>query len=152
MNAHENGGVAPRGTTPSAETSAARVNLGRKLKSLREGDLAVLEAVPMGTPTIPILREILFEGDSAGVFELRRRAVQALATSQRHWDELLVVQGALQFLFGKPPGAQWIDQGNRETLRGDCASMSLVSRREANADITLARNSDVPRERLPYCV
>jgi hypothetical protein len=54
-------------------------DLARKLRSLRDGDLAVVEAVAVGVRAIPTLREVLFEKDVAGVFEPRRRAVQALA-------------------------------------------------------------------------
>ncbi len=39
----------------------------------------MIEAVSIGAPAVPVLRELLFERDSAGIFEPRVRAVQALA-------------------------------------------------------------------------
>jgi hypothetical protein len=78
MNALENRGADRRKITLPADTSAL-VNLGRKPKSLHEGDLAVVAAVSMGMPTIPILQEILFERDSVRIFQPQRRAVQPLA-------------------------------------------------------------------------
>lgn len=39
----------------------------------------MIEAIGIGAPAIPVLRELLFERDSAGIFEPRMRAVQALA-------------------------------------------------------------------------
>ncbi len=62
-----------------AEDERALADLARRLRSLRDGDLAVVEAVSLGAPAIAVLREVLFERDVSGIFEPRRRAVQALA-------------------------------------------------------------------------
>jgi hypothetical protein len=58
---------------------ATLAELARRLRSLRDGDVAVVEAIAIGAPAIPILQSVLFERDSAGIFESRRRAIQALA-------------------------------------------------------------------------
>lgn len=59
--------------------SAKLTNLGRHLRSLHDGDGAVIEAIGIGAPAIPILRALLFERDFTGIYEPRMRAVQALA-------------------------------------------------------------------------
>jgi hypothetical protein len=63
----------------SALSEAKVADLARRLRSLNEGDVAVLDAIAMGAAAIGMLRELLFEKDRAGIFEPRRRAVQALA-------------------------------------------------------------------------
>jgi HEAT repeat protein len=59
--------------------SAKLTDLGRHLRSLHDGDGAVIEAIGIGAPAIPILRALLYERDFTGIFEPRMRAVQALA-------------------------------------------------------------------------
>jgi hypothetical protein len=54
-------------------------SLARRLRSLQECDVAVLEAIQIGGEAIPTLRALLFERDCAGVFQPRTRAVQALS-------------------------------------------------------------------------
>jgi HEAT repeat protein len=51
-----------------------------KLKSLREGDLGVIEVTACGNPAIPPLRALLFEREPGGQFQIRCRAVEALAS------------------------------------------------------------------------
>jgi len=51
----------------------------KKLKSLHNGDLAFLDVVALGRRAVPALREVLFERDPSGLFEVRCRAVHALA-------------------------------------------------------------------------
>jgi len=52
----------------------------QKLRSLRDGDLGVVETVMCGRRAIPVLRAVLFEPEPSGLFETRCRAVQALST------------------------------------------------------------------------
>jgi hypothetical protein len=60
----------------------------QKLASLHEGDKGVVDAVACGRRAIPELRTILFEREPSGLYEIRRRAVEALA--QIHaYDELI---------------------------------------------------------------
>lgn len=68
--------VSPDASVPG---EAKLTDLALRMRSLHEGDVAVLDAIAIGAPAIPILRELLFERDSAGIFEPRKRAVQALA-------------------------------------------------------------------------
>jgi hypothetical protein len=51
----------------------------KKLKSLHDGDLGVIDVIACGTRIIPVLRALLFERDSSGLFQTRCRAVNALA-------------------------------------------------------------------------
>jgi len=51
----------------------------RKLRSLHDGDLGVVETVMCGMRAIPALRAVLFEREPSGLFETRCRAVQALS-------------------------------------------------------------------------
>jgi hypothetical protein len=50
-----------------------------KLKLLHAGDLGVDEVAACGTRAIPALRQLLFERDPSGLYQVRRRAVEALA-------------------------------------------------------------------------
>ena len=50
-----------------------------RLKSLHDGDLGVLDVVACGRRAIPLLRSLLLEGASSGVYHPRCRAVEALA-------------------------------------------------------------------------
>jgi HEAT repeat protein len=51
-----------------------------KLKSLHDGDLGVIEVIACGTPAIPPLRALLFAREPSGQFQIRGRAVEALAS------------------------------------------------------------------------
>ncbi len=50
-----------------------------KLSSLQAGDLGLVETVACGRKTIPALRHLVFEREPSGLYETRRRAVEALA-------------------------------------------------------------------------
>ncbi len=54
-------------------------DMARRVRSLHDGELAVFDALAIGTEAVPTLRELLFERDPSGIFEPRRWAVQALA-------------------------------------------------------------------------
>jgi HEAT repeat protein len=49
-----------------------------KLKSLYADDLCIDEVAACGKPAVPALRELLFEREPSGLYQLRRRAVEAL--------------------------------------------------------------------------
>jgi putative (di)nucleoside polyphosphate hydrolase len=55
-----------------------------KLQSLHDGDLGVVEVVAFGAAAIPFLREILFTREPSGLYETRRRAVEALTMLGAH--------------------------------------------------------------------
>jgi hypothetical protein len=59
-----------------------------KLRSLHDGDLGVIDAVACGVRAIPALRETLFAREPSGLYDVRRRAVEALA--QLHADYVLI--------------------------------------------------------------
>jgi hypothetical protein len=48
-----------------------------KLKSLYADDLCIDEVAACGKRTIPALRELLFEREPSGRYQVRRRAVEA---------------------------------------------------------------------------
>ncbi len=50
-----------------------------KLKSLRDGDAGVIETIASGSGAVPALTEILFAREPSGLYETRRRAVEALS-------------------------------------------------------------------------
>jgi HEAT repeat protein len=55
-----------------------------KLKSLHDGDLGVVEVIAFGSQAIPPLRELLFEREPSGLYQVRCRAVEALAALRAH--------------------------------------------------------------------
>jgi len=71
--------------TPEAIASKARRRRAMdKIRSLHDGDLGVLDAVDCGPAAIPALRALLFEREPSGLYEVRRRAVDALAALGAH--------------------------------------------------------------------
>jgi hypothetical protein len=56
----------------------------RKLKSLHDGDIGVVETIACGKRAIPSLSEVLFAREPSGLYETRRRAVEALAVLGAH--------------------------------------------------------------------
>jgi hypothetical protein len=77
----------PAGMSKDARSA---VNSGRvraaiqALRSLHDGDLGVARAASCGRDAIPAPRDVLFERDPSGLFETRRRAVEALALTGAH--------------------------------------------------------------------
>jgi len=63
-------------TPPSAEEIDRAIG---KLISLRDGDMGVVDVAACGKRAIPALRSILFAREPSGLYEPRRRAVEALA-------------------------------------------------------------------------
>jgi hypothetical protein len=53
-----------------------------KLTSLHNGDAGVIEAIACGRRAIPALRAVVFNREPSGLYETRRRAVEALARLQ----------------------------------------------------------------------
>lgn len=60
----------------------------RKLQSFHEGDIGFVETVAYGRLAIPALRAILLAREPSGLYETRRRAVEALA--RLHADDILI--------------------------------------------------------------
>jgi hypothetical protein len=50
-----------------------------KMRSLRDGDIGVVEAVACGRRAIPALREVLFEREPSGIYQPRCWAARALS-------------------------------------------------------------------------
>lgn len=55
-----------------------------RLKSLHDGDLGVIEITGCGKSAVPALRALLLEGEPSGIYQPRRRAVEALAALGAH--------------------------------------------------------------------
>lgn len=55
-----------------------------KLTSLHDGDMGVIETVACGKRAVPALRSVLFNREPSGLYETRRRAVEALARLHAH--------------------------------------------------------------------
>jgi hypothetical protein len=55
-----------------------------KLMSLHDGDVGVIETIACGTAAVPALHSILFSRDSSGIYEPRRRAIEALEVLKAH--------------------------------------------------------------------
>jgi hypothetical protein len=70
--------------TRFAVTSDSLATALARLLSLRDGDRGVAEAASHGADAIPALRAVLFEREPSGLFETRRRAVEALALIGAH--------------------------------------------------------------------
>jgi hypothetical protein len=88
--------------------------LASRLRSLHEGDVAVVEAIAIGATAIPVLRALLFERDPAGIFEPRRRAVQALAV-------LKATRVLKEFVAGWKPPADPVERFGDEVVLGAAA-------------------------------
>lgn len=55
-----------------------------KLKSIHESDSCIAEVVAFGKSAIPVLSALLFEREPSGLFQIRVRAVEALAALGAH--------------------------------------------------------------------
>lgn len=98
----------------SSASNGEFADLARRLRSLHEGDVAVVDAISTGVAAIGVLRELLFEPDSAGIFEPRTRAVQALAA--------LGATGALkQYVQGWEPARDPVERLGDEAVLGAAA-------------------------------
>ncbi len=93
---------------------ATLAELARRLRSLHDGDVAVVEAIAIGAPAIPILQALLFERDSAGIFESRRRAIQALAV-------LKATDVLKEFIRGWRPASDPVQRFGDEVVLGAAA-------------------------------
>jgi hypothetical protein len=80
----ENSG-STRAEAPSNEDLLRAI---RKLSSLRDGDIGVVDVVVCGPRAVPLLRDMLFAREPSGIYETRRRVVEALA--QLHADDVLI--------------------------------------------------------------
>jgi hypothetical protein len=92
----------------------------RRLASLHEEARGVLDVVACGPQAIPALRTLLFARDPSGIFEVRRRAVEALAQLGAH-DVLL------EFLNSRRAAADPVEQ------LGDDAVINAAAQALANA-------------------
>jgi hypothetical protein len=76
----------PQGDGYEGDRIAER--LVERLRSLHDGDAAVVDVIAHGRATIPALRGLLFERDPSGIFEPRLRAIEGLSAFKA-WDVLI---------------------------------------------------------------
>ncbi len=116
--------LAVSGSGPAADGEQA-AELACRLRSLKEGGAAVLDAVALGVKAVPLLRELLFERDSAGIFAPRQRAVKALAA--------LDLPGVLrEFVERWEPAADPVERLGDEAVLGT-AARALAAGRDQSA-------------------
>ncbi len=80
----ENSG-STKAETPSNEDLWRAI---RKLSSLHDGDMGVVDVVVCGPRAVPLLRDMLFAREPSGIYETRRRVVEALARLRA--DDVLI--------------------------------------------------------------
>jgi hypothetical protein len=90
----------------------------KRLASLHDGDMGVIDAVACGTRAIPALRAILFTREPSGLYETRRRAVEAL--SWLHADDVLI-----EFLHTRRHIVDPVEQTGEEAVN-NAAARALV--------------------------
>ena len=110
-----------------------------KIKSLRDGDLGVLYAIWCGARAIPALRALLFDREPSGIFEVRCRAVEALA-------ELGAYDVLVEFLSSPPKATDPVERvGNDAVI--NAAALALGQLRDERAFwllMTLAKRRLMP--------
>jgi hypothetical protein len=70
--------------TEAKPTDAGVQRAIKKMRSLRDGDFGVVEAVACGRQAVPALRELLFEREPSGIYQPRCWAARALAILGAH--------------------------------------------------------------------
>lgn len=129
------------------------------LRSLHDGDRGVAEAAACGDEAIPLLRDILFEREPSGLFETRRRAVEALA-SLGAYDTLI------EFLESRAEVADPVEQVGEDAVINAAALAlrsardprvfgllaSLASRRRSLSGVVAALGEFRAAEAIPYLV
>ncbi len=128
------------------------------LRSLRDGDRGVAEAIACGKEAIPILRELLFEREPSGLFESRRRAVETLAALGAR-DVLI------EFLESSPDIADPVERLGQDAVMNAAARslrelrdpralqlfLSLVRRRPLSGAVAALGGFQAP-ETIPYFI
>jgi HEAT repeat protein len=125
--------------------SANHSSLGQAidaLRSLHDGDRGVTEVIAHGKEAIPLLRDVLFEREPSGLFETRRRAVEALALLGAH-DVLI------EFLALSPEITDPIERVGEDAVV-NAAARALIGLREPRVFQLLL--STIKRRILPGVV
>ncbi len=141
--------------------SVSRDRLGlaiEALRSLHDGDRGIVEVIAHGQEAIPLLRDMLFEREPSGLFETRRRAVEALASLGAH-DVLI------EFLESSPDIADPVEKLGEDAVINAAARalrnlreprvfqllLSLVKRRALAGVVAALSGFDRP-ETIPYLI
>jgi len=128
------------------------------VRSLRNGDRGVAEAIACGKEAIPLLRELLFEREPSGLFESRRRAVEALAA-------LSAQDVLIEFLESSPDIADPVERLGEDAVMNAAARslrelrnpralqlfLSLVRRRPLSGVVAALGGFQAP-ETIPYFI
>jgi hypothetical protein len=120
----------PERSTHRLEQAVAR------LKSLHDGDAAVVDVIACGKEAIPAVRVILFERERSGLFQTRCRAVEALA-GLGAYDILVEYLNA-----DRPPGDAVEELGNDAVI--NAAAIAAAKTREERVFHLLMRLSERP--------
>jgi hypothetical protein len=83
--------MTPAGATPLIMAMSGSPEIEHainKLKSLHDGDLAITNVAAYGVCAVPALHELLFAREPSGLYQVRCRAVEALAL-MRAYDVLI---------------------------------------------------------------
>jgi HEAT repeat protein len=129
------------------------------LRSLHDGDRGVAETIALGKEAIPPLRELLFEREPSGLFETRRRAVEALAS-------LGAYKTLVDFLESSPNIADPVERLGEDAvinaaaralrdLREPCVFrllISLIERRGALPGVVMALGGFRRAEAIPHLI
>jgi hypothetical protein len=92
------------------------------LKSFRDGDFGVACVVACGEQAIPALRAVLFEREPSGLYQVRCRAVDALAALGAH-DVLI------EFLEAQPGAADPVERMGEDAVI-NAAALALANARD----------------------
>lgn len=129
------------------------------LRSLHDGDRGVAAAAACGDEAIPLLRDLLFQREPSGLFETRRRAVEALA-SLRAYDVLI------EFLESRADVADPVERVGEDAVINSAALAlrsgrdprvfrllaSLAERRRSLSGVVAALGEFRAVEAIPYLV
>jgi hypothetical protein len=107
-----------------------------KLKSFHDGDLAIVHVIACGEPAIPALRTMLFERERSGLYQARRRAVEALAALGAH-------HVLIEFLETKRTIADPTEQVGEDAVI-NAAALALANAREQHVFELLLRLAQRP--------
>jgi HEAT repeat protein len=141
-------------------TNGTRLSLAiETLRSLHDGDRGVAETIALGKQAIPRLRELLFEREPSGLYETRRRAVEALAALGAH-------EALIEFLESSPDISDPVERLGEDAVLNAAARalgdlreprvfrllVSLIGRRGALPGVVMALAGSRRAEAIPYLI
>jgi hypothetical protein len=141
-------------------TNRSRLSLAiEALRSLHDGDRGVAETIALGKEAIPPLHELLFEREPSGLFQTRRRAVEALAS-------LGAYKTLIEFLESSPDIADPVERLGEDAVINAAARalgdlreprvfrllISLIERRGPLPGVVMALGGFRRAEAIPHLI